>query len=200
MDLPQRDGCTPLYGAAYWRHLEVVRLWIASGREMDPGEPGNEAGDVVLVGKRRREELGVLLERFRANPAQTRGEVRRELGLFDDGAGEIFALVIFLCDGLLAISEGDGNANAKGNANANAKGKGKEKGKGKGTTAGNDDDGDDGDDTFGAARFFRIVRELPMDLQVVMCHRAVGSMGTSIPGDQRERVFRQLATIILVQG
>jgi hypothetical protein len=44
----------------------------------------------------------------------------------------------------------------------------------------------------GAARFFSIAKELPMELQMVLCHRVVGSMRMNIPGEQRELAFREL--------
>ena len=37
---PKIDGTTPLWFAAARGHLDVIKWWIASGREMDLGEPG----------------------------------------------------------------------------------------------------------------------------------------------------------------
>jgi len=37
---PNNSGQTPLWFAAVNRHLDVIRWWIASGREMDLGKPG----------------------------------------------------------------------------------------------------------------------------------------------------------------
>jgi len=36
---PKNDGLTPLYRAAYCGHLDVIKWWVASGREMDLGTP-----------------------------------------------------------------------------------------------------------------------------------------------------------------
>ena len=103
---PDNDGYTPLYWAAYYGHLEVIKWWIASGREMDLGQPGNEKNDAIGVAKKRgKTEVVSLLERFKDNPEETRHEMRMELGWFDEMAAEIFALVVFLCDGLLEIKE-----------------------------------------------------------------------------------------------
>lgn len=44
-----------------------------------------------------------------------------------------------------------------------------------------------------AARFFSMARRLPMELQMILCHRLVGSMGTNIPVEQREAAFGRLA-------
>jgi len=46
-----------------------------------------------------------LLERFRENPRDTRHVVRIELGFYDDVAAEMFALVVFVSDGLLRVGE-----------------------------------------------------------------------------------------------
>ena len=35
------NGCTPLYLAARWGHLDIIKWWVASGREMDLGKPGD---------------------------------------------------------------------------------------------------------------------------------------------------------------
>jgi hypothetical protein len=42
-----------------------------------------------------------LLERFKANPRETRRKPRVELGCCDEVAAEVYALMVFLCDGLL---------------------------------------------------------------------------------------------------
>jgi hypothetical protein len=49
----------------------------------------------------------------------------------------------------------------------------------------------------GTARFFKIMKELPMELQMVLCHRVVGSVGGNIPGTQRELAFKLLARKLL---
>jgi ankyrin repeat protein len=101
---PDNNENTPLSCAALEGHLEVIKLWIASGRELDLGEPGNDPDDAIEVAmKEKKTEVGSLLERFKANPEKTRHEVRVELGCFDVMAAEMFALVIFHSDGLLKI-------------------------------------------------------------------------------------------------
>ena len=96
-------------------HLDVIRWWIASGRELYLGVPGNRDSDVLLVKamnrrflhnsplRHRRRDASSLLEKFRANRWRTREEVRVELGWYRGPAG-VFALVVFVCDDLLAIN------------------------------------------------------------------------------------------------
>ena len=78
-----------------------------------------------------------------------------ELGLLDDLAAEIFALVVFVSDGLLQIKD---------------------------TTT-----------PSPAASFFTIATQLPLELQMVLCHRQVGSAKEIIPGKESEVAFKELA-------
>ena len=57
---PDRDGYTPLFWAARDGYLDVIKWWIASGREMDLGEPGDiEKTDAIGVAKKNgRTEVG----------------------------------------------------------------------------------------------------------------------------------------------
>ena len=68
MNEPNLAGCTPLVWAADNDRLDVIRLWIASGRELDLGKPGMT-------------KVVTLLERFKRDPGKTRSEVRMELGI-----------------------------------------------------------------------------------------------------------------------
>jgi len=102
---PDNDGYTPLWYAASGGHLDVIQWWIASGREMDLGKPGDvDATDALGVAKLLGNTDAVaLLERFNENPVETRHAVRVELGLLDELAAEMFALVVFVSDGLLQV-------------------------------------------------------------------------------------------------
>ena len=74
------------------------------GREINLGKPGKDKTDVIGVAKKwRRTEVVALLERFKSDAAQTRHVMRVELGLLDELAAEMFALVVFVSDGLLRI-------------------------------------------------------------------------------------------------
>ena len=89
---PDNDGYTPLCYTAANGYLEVIKCWIASGREMDLGQPGNEENDAIGGAKQRgKTEVVSLLERFKENPAQTRSEIRKELGVI----GEILSSFFF---------------------------------------------------------------------------------------------------------
>jgi len=150
-------GRTPLWYAAYNDHLDVIKWWIVSGREMDLGTPG----DVYMtdaIGAAKEEgysEVVTLLERFKENPVKTRHVMRVELGLLDDLAAEMFALVVFVSDGLLHINDS--------------------------TT------------TTPAARYFSIAAQLPLELQMVLCYRVMGSAKEIIAGKESDVAFKSLA-------
>jgi len=152
---PDNDGATPLKWVACFGHLDVIKWWIASGREIDFGKPGDYKTDAIGEAKENGEtEVVSLLERFKKNPVKTRHAMRVDLGLFDDLAAEMFAVVVFVSDGLLQIKD---------------------------TTP------------SPAARFFNIARRLPLELQMVLCYRQVGSAKEIIPGTEREAAFKELA-------
>ena len=154
---PRNDGYTPLWCTAHDGHLDVIQWWIASGREMDLGKPGDvDKTEAIGVAKQRgKTEVVTLLERFKENPEETRYQVRAGLGLIDELAAEVFALVVFVSDGLLQIKD---------------------------TTT-----------TTPAARFFSIAARLPLELQMVLCFRQMGSAKEIIPGKESEMAFKELA-------
>ena len=47
-----------------------------------------------------------------------------------------------------------------------------------------------------AKKFFRISRRLPIELQMILCHRAAGSMGVNIPRKDSEVAFKSLARVL----
>jgi len=80
---PHRDGYTPLWWAASNGHHDVIKWWIASGREMDLGTPGDvDKTDAIGRAKANgKTEVVSLLERFKSDASKTRSKVRLELGI-----------------------------------------------------------------------------------------------------------------------
>ena len=80
---PDNDGQTPLYFAARNGYLDIIKWWIASGREMNLGKPGDVDYTDAIGGAKdnRKTEVVTLLERFKSDAAKTRSEVRKELGI-----------------------------------------------------------------------------------------------------------------------
>jgi len=82
---PDKNGHTPLKRVAYNGHLDIIRWWIASGREMDLGQPGNDKTYAIAAAQRSKMTESVsLLERFKSNSLQTRGEIRDELDVIGE--------------------------------------------------------------------------------------------------------------------
>jgi len=147
------DELTPLYFASSYERLDTIRWWIASGREVDLCEP-RRYDDVLEVSTRN--YIKALMERFRENPLETRHEVRLELGLVAELAAVMFALVVFVSDGLLRVK----------------------------------------DTAAPAARFFKIAQRFPLELQMVLCCRVMGSAKELIPSEDSELAFKHLAKVI----
>jgi len=151
---PDNYGWTPLWWAARDGRLDVIRWWIASGREIDLGTLGNiNKADIIGVAKRySKTEVVDLLESFKSDAAKTRHSTRVELGMLDALAAEMFAMVVFVSDGLLSVRQGNQ-----------------------------------------VARFFSISKDLPLELQMILCYHAVGSAKEIIRGEFSESAFKELA-------
>jgi len=97
-----------VYAACFGIH-EVIERLIASGRDLGDVEnkkgknwrDGNEYTALEIARVEKRTEVASLLERFMANSTQTRHELRVKLGVLDELAAEVFALIVFMCDDLL---------------------------------------------------------------------------------------------------
>ena len=99
---------TGLWKAARAGHLGVVKQIISSlGRTLDARKTGRWLGEsytpLAIASAEGWQEVVNLLKRYQEVPSQTRHEVQVELGVVDAVMSELFALVIFLCDGLLSL-------------------------------------------------------------------------------------------------
>jgi len=98
----------------------------------------------------------------RVNVDETFYELAREICDARFGlAAKVFALTVFLCDGLLQPKPPALISNP-------------------------------------AVRFFTIASKLPMELQMILCHRVVGSMKQNILLKDSEAAFQSLARILLL--
>ena len=83
---------------------------------------------------------------------------------------EVFALIVFLCDDLLRLRP------ALTFITSNP------------------------DTATATSRFFAIALKLPMELQMILCHRVVGSMKQNILHKDSEAAFKSLARVLLSQS
>ena len=86
--LHDNSGRTPLWWASYWGYYEVIERLIARGRYLgDVKKKGTYSWDgenytaleIAIARQRKRTEAVSVLERFVANPALTRQEIRKKL-------------------------------------------------------------------------------------------------------------------------
>jgi hypothetical protein len=111
INLADDNECTPLWCASCYKHVEVIKWMIAvRGDELSDLDKKGKAWEcdteynaIEIARERNMTEVVSLLERFIANPTQTRHEIRVELGLVDKDAAELFAMIIFLCDDFLRL-------------------------------------------------------------------------------------------------
>ena len=129
---------------------------------------GRKYSPLIIARKMENAEVVALLEGLMDNPEQTRYEVRGKLGFSDELAAEFFARIVFLCDGLLQLRPA-----LTFNVNPIPA-------------------------AAAAARFFAIASVLPMELQMVLCHRVVDSNKQSILSKDSEAAFKSPARILLL--
>jgi len=168
------EWASPLSQAAFWGHVGIVRRWIASGRELDLARSEKDGVDAIAAAKRvefwhsdmklrGKIEVTSLLELFIKNPVQTRAWVRQELRYHERAAAALFAQVVFLCDGLVTLPSLDSPTTST-------------------KTVAEEE----------ATRFFGIAGRLPMELQMVLCHRVVGSTRDIIQTKDTEVALKSL--------
>jgi len=163
--LAEENHRTPLWMASCCGHLDIIELLITSGKALDVSRKGklNDQDFTALEIARvqNKPEIVPLLEHFMACPLRTRHELRVRFGVLDAQAAGVFALTIFLCDGLLR---------PKPLLTSNPS----------------------------AVRFFSMAKRVPMELQMILCHLAVGSLKENIVSKDAEGAFMSLAATLLM--
>ena len=132
---PDNEQCTPLWFPSHDGHLLLVQLMLASGRDFDtktksiagPAPWNNKTAAEVgrfqgirAIDEGESEEdfsrvkqngplIAALIDSFDADPATTRQQLRELPELRDAFISDLFALVVFLCDGLLAVNASSTN-------------------------------------------------------------------------------------------
>jgi len=166
--LADNNERTPLCATAFIGCHTVMEWLIASGRDLGDINKKGRFGDREYSSlELGNEHAEVILRKFMANPTQTRHELRVKLGAFDELAAEVFALTVFLHDDLLQLKPASHLATPDHAAAA------------------------------AATRFFTIISKLPMELQMMLCHRAVGSRKQNILHIDSETAFKSLVRILL---
>jgi len=191
VDKPANHQCTPLWFASQNGHLPIIQVILVSGREVNtkaktiagrsPWHNKTAAEMARLQGTRvkledeseeahtRKKQSGPLiadlLDSFDLDPSATRQQLRELPELRDSFIGDLFALVIFLCDELLTVSA-EGSASSPSTASNNK-----------------------------ASRFFQMCRHLPIELQMVLCNRVFGAGKDTVLTKHSEPAFKKLGKL-----
>jgi len=176
-----KNGSTPLWCASEHGDLEVIEWLIASGRDLGDVKnksmkaEGWEDGEVKEFTAL---EIAKNLGRTEVVSVLERfldnpAQTRHEIRLKlvpEELPAEVFALIVFLCDDLLHLKP------ALTIITSNP------------------------DTATATSRFFTIALKLPMELQMILCHRVVGSMKQNILHKDSEAAFKSLARVLLSQS
>jgi hypothetical protein len=175
---PAHFGITPLDCLAHNGDADNMVHWVVSGRDLDADKVIKEVEASITPHDtddtlRAKGAIVALMIVFREFPDRVRRQLRRDMGWYCEMSADLFALVIFICDGLLQRPAWSGPLERAYMVHS-----------GRATLQDTEAD-----------RFFGIMSRLPMELQMVLCLRTVGSIELMIPSNARETAFRQLAMI-----
>jgi hypothetical protein len=115
-DLTDHAGGSAMWFAVFFNNIQIVHMLMATARTLNLFRQGasqsllDETGAPVSIrdlGARDRRMRDVI-EAYISDPQKTRRELRVMLGLPDDRlaqSAEFFAIIVFICDGLLSESK-----------------------------------------------------------------------------------------------
>jgi len=160
-------GHTALWLAVFTGGPDMVRVMVASGRDLELAHLGYYGGEkctaLELASTRDNMAAGRLLEMLARDPQSARYHAKLELRWHDVLAAELFAAVIFFCDGFLALQQhyiGERDLSLF---------------------------------LFGyVVRFLLMTARLPLELQMLICNRALESPKTIIRTAHSEPAFHAL--------
>jgi len=178
------DGVNPLGIAVINGHLDVIRHWIVSDVALPINPDYDELIEAALELSNRLnytnqyKNITQLLLDYKSG-LQAQQRIRRKFklrfGPLDAEAFDIYALTIFLCDGLLSLTIGN-SATVSDTFSDTVS-----------------DTVDPNKDRDSITRFFNITSRLPMELQMLICYQAVDVMKDNITSTLSEAGFRRLA-------
>ena len=169
VNLPDRLNATPLWHVCFNPCIQAVKILLACGKDLDltvaalmddQGVDTETRATTLEVAKASEADIAALLERFMADPALVRHELRTSLQDPRALLVNLYSLLVFLSDGLLHLDP------AK-------KGRGQREKQ--------------------ARRFFKIGQRLPIELQMVLCHKVYGSSREIVVAKEAEAGFKTLA-------
>jgi len=109
VDMADDYDMTPLWRASSFGSLKLIKSFIASGRDFAWERKGKvdrasqRVTPLEIAAFNCHPEVVSMLNRFFADRVGTRREISLELGMPDPLAADLFATVVFLCDGFLNL-------------------------------------------------------------------------------------------------
>jgi len=180
VNLPDHLGRTPLWRASCEGYARVVEWLIASGKNLDLAFAALDRTPLEIARELEHDSVvDILTEYALGNPVLIRHRTQLELRVPEARAAEYFAVVIFLADGLLSLPCTFERAPWQQNLCEERR-------------EGGDNDSGGGREEK-ALRFLKICLALPMELQMTVCHRMVGSPAQAILSCRSEPAFMSLA-------
>ena len=154
------QACSPLWFVAATNRIGLLR-WILAlrGTQLDLARRCKKTTALQIAVENGFTKTASLLRDFAATPYQVMQRLQTQLGVCPSAvAHNIFAMIVFLCENLLAISVSSSSSSPKS----------------------------------AARRFFAIAVQLPIELQMSLCHRVQGSSRDIILSTKSEIAFRVL--------
>jgi len=166
VNMSEMDEWSPLWITCRRGHFWILQMLLASGREFNWTSPGSSGGRLLsplqISAIHSPGNCATLMRRILEDEERARYQVRLELGWLDIMVPDLFALIIFICDGFLSFATPDPSIRYQESWRSRI------------------------------ARFLRIATSLPMELQMLLCHRVFGCPMNNIPTRLSESAFRRL--------
>jgi len=193
ISIHRNDGISPLWFASQFGHLLVVQLILASGRDVDTkikpvgetyswqnktaaeiaryqgirGKYNEESEEEYARSKQNGPLIAILLDSFDLDRVFTRQRLRELPELRDSFISDLFALVVFHCDGLLTVTARSSSSTSSTSPTSKK-----------------------------AARFFQLAQCLPIELQMMLCNCVLGTGKSIVLTKHSEPAFKKLGKLL----
>jgi ankyrin repeat protein len=106
LNATNNNESTPLWRVSFAGNLGVVKMLLASGRQIDTTKRNTYEGTAAEIAKKRgHDDISLLLESFEKDPKGIRHTLRVELRYPTESAADIFALIVYLSDDYLQLKK-----------------------------------------------------------------------------------------------
>ena len=156
-----------LWYAVIVKEADAIKWWIVLTEDTNLGIMRSSVTAVIQRARNQGSYKEIsLLDKFYKQPAQTRFQLKLELGFRTELVADFFATIVFLSDDLLDIKRLNNTANTDRKSKQHK-----------------------------SVKFLNVSRRLPMELQMLLCHRVFGSTKHNVTSTESEAAFRRLAKV-----